>query len=141
MLAAADCVPIDADTGAASARARARVEVCAVAAKSVYGGICVQALVGDDGSAVEVVFEAQAIGPAACRERQRPAAILAQNGSIDLRPAPSDKPPLLLAQPRMPMSPEGVLILTSPLFWAPVANRNVPRTASMAAVPLPLFGS
>jgi len=79
LVSAADCVAIDADTGAAVAVALARIEVCAVAAAEDHGAIGVQALVGDDGSAVEVVLEAQAApaflaaaSPAARRERQRP---------------------------------------------------------------------
>ena len=46
-----------------------------------------------------------------------------------------------LAQPRMPRVPEGVLTLISPPFWPPEENRNAPRVASMAMVPVPLFVS
>ena len=45
----------------------------------------------------------------------------------------------LLAQPRMPRVPEGVLTLTSPLPCE--ANRKAPRVASIATLLVPLFGS
>jgi hypothetical protein len=45
------------------------------------------------------------------------------------------------AQPRTPRVPTGVFTLKSPLFCGPVINRSVPREASIAMLPVPLFGS
>jgi hypothetical protein len=69
---AADFVAVDADTGAAVARALVRVHVGAVAAESVHGPIYVRA--DDGGITVEAVFELNSaiVSPAARRERQRP---------------------------------------------------------------------
>src|SRR5262249_11005684 len=54
----------------------------------------------------------------------------------------SDCDPLRVAsQPRTPRVPDGVFTLKSPLFCEPVINRSVPREASIATLPVPLFGS